>query len=76
MATLDAALVLMSSHRVGYLRNAVHPTPNGNRNPHASAPKRYRTWLCLVLSTFGWGSQLANILKKLGKNVLAITFFL
>jgi crotonobetainyl-CoA:carnitine CoA-transferase CaiB-like acyl-CoA transferase len=36
MAMLDVALILMSSHLTGYLRNGVHPKPNGNRNPHAT----------------------------------------
>ncbi len=36
MAMLDVAMVLMSSHLTGYLRNGVHPKPNGNRNPHAT----------------------------------------
>jgi len=30
------AIILMSSHLTGYLRNGVHPKPNGNRNPHAT----------------------------------------
>jgi crotonobetainyl-CoA:carnitine CoA-transferase CaiB-like acyl-CoA transferase len=33
MAMLDVAMILMSSHLTGYLRNGVHPRPNGNRNP-------------------------------------------
>jgi crotonobetainyl-CoA:carnitine CoA-transferase CaiB-like acyl-CoA transferase len=36
MAMLDVALVLMSSHLAGYLRNGMHPKPSGNRNPHAT----------------------------------------
>jgi len=36
MAMLDVAIVLMSSHLAGYLRNGVHPKPSGNRNPHAT----------------------------------------
>ena len=36
MAMLDVALILMSTHLTGYLRNGVHPKPNGNRNPHAT----------------------------------------
>ena len=36
MAMLDVALILMSSHLTGYLRNGVHPKPNGNLNPHAT----------------------------------------
>jgi crotonobetainyl-CoA:carnitine CoA-transferase CaiB-like acyl-CoA transferase len=36
MAMLDVAMILMSSHLAGYLRNGAHPKPNGNRNPHAT----------------------------------------
>ena len=36
MAMLDVAMILMSSHLTGYLRNGVHPKPNGNLNPHAT----------------------------------------
>src|SRR5690349_8027411 len=36
MAMLDVAVILMSSHLAGYLRNGVHPKPSGNRNPHAT----------------------------------------
>ena len=36
MAMLDVAMILVSSHLTGYLRNGVHPKPNGNRNPHAT----------------------------------------
>src|SRR5262249_23981580 len=35
MAMLDVAMILMSSHLTGYLRNGVHPRPNGNQQPHA-----------------------------------------
>src|SRR6202045_907082 len=36
MAMLDVAMILMSSHITGYLRNGVHPKPHGNQNPHAT----------------------------------------
>ena len=36
MAMLDVAMILMSSHLTGYLRNGVHPKPQGNRHPHAT----------------------------------------
>ena len=36
MAMLDVAMTLMSSNLTGYLRNGVHPKPNGNRNPHTT----------------------------------------
>src|ERR1700704_6010952 len=36
MAMVDGAMILMSSHVTGYLRNGVHPKPHGNRHPHAT----------------------------------------
>jgi crotonobetainyl-CoA:carnitine CoA-transferase CaiB-like acyl-CoA transferase len=36
MAMLDVAMILMSSHLTGYLRNGVHPKPHGNKHPHAT----------------------------------------
>ena len=36
MAMLDVAMILMSSHLTGYLRNGAHPKPSGNSNPHAT----------------------------------------
>jgi len=36
MAMLDVAMTLMSSHLTGYLRNGVHPKPNGNLHPYAT----------------------------------------
>ena len=36
MAMLDVAMILMGSHITGYLRNGVHPKPDGNRHPHAT----------------------------------------
>ena len=36
MVMLDVAMILMSSHLTGYLRNGVHPKPHGNRHPHAT----------------------------------------
>src|SRR5215510_9028897 len=36
MAMLDVAMILMSSHLTGYLRNRVHPKPSGNAHPHAT----------------------------------------
>ncbi len=36
MAMLDVAMILMSSHLTGYLRNGTHPKPKGNRHPHAT----------------------------------------
>jgi crotonobetainyl-CoA:carnitine CoA-transferase CaiB-like acyl-CoA transferase len=36
MAMLDVAMMLMSSHLAGYLRNGTHPNPHGNRHGHAT----------------------------------------
>ena len=36
MAMLDVAMILMSSHLTGYLRNGVHPKPHGNHHNHAT----------------------------------------
>ena len=36
MAMLDVAMILMSSHLTGYLRNGTHPKPHGNRHAHAT----------------------------------------
>jgi crotonobetainyl-CoA:carnitine CoA-transferase CaiB-like acyl-CoA transferase len=36
MAMLDVAMVLMSTHLTGYLRNGAHPKPHGNSHPHAT----------------------------------------
>src|SRR5262252_9269280 len=36
MAMLDVAMIMMSSHITGYLRNGAHPKPHGNRHPHAT----------------------------------------
>jgi crotonobetainyl-CoA:carnitine CoA-transferase CaiB-like acyl-CoA transferase len=36
MAMLDVAMILMSSHVTGYLRNGAHPKPHGNSHPHAT----------------------------------------
>jgi crotonobetainyl-CoA:carnitine CoA-transferase CaiB-like acyl-CoA transferase len=36
MAMLDVAMILMSTHLTGYLRNGAHPKPHGNSHPHAT----------------------------------------
>src|SRR6476469_8628642 len=36
MAMLDVAMILMSSHLTGYLRNGTHPKPHGNHHSHAT----------------------------------------
>src|SRR5258707_2582534 len=36
MAMLDLAMILISSHLAGYLRNGTHPKPHGNRHAHST----------------------------------------
>jgi len=36
VAMLDVAMILMSSHLTGYLRNGAEPKPSGNRHAHAT----------------------------------------
>src|SRR6266705_3392797 len=36
LAMLDVAMILMSSHLTGYLRNGHEPKPSGNRHAHAT----------------------------------------
>ena len=36
MSMLDVAMILMSSHLTGYLRNGSHPKPVGNKHHHAT----------------------------------------
>jgi crotonobetainyl-CoA:carnitine CoA-transferase CaiB-like acyl-CoA transferase len=48
MAMLDVAMILMSSHLTGYLRNGVQPKPSGNRHPHATN-SAYETKAGLVM---------------------------
>jgi crotonobetainyl-CoA:carnitine CoA-transferase CaiB-like acyl-CoA transferase len=36
MSMLDVAMILMSSHLTGYLRNGTHPKPHGNRHAQAT----------------------------------------
>jgi crotonobetainyl-CoA:carnitine CoA-transferase CaiB-like acyl-CoA transferase len=36
MSMLDVAMILMSSHLAGYLRNGTHPKPHGNRHAYAT----------------------------------------
>ena len=36
LAMLDVAMIMMSSHLTGYLRNGVEPKPAGNRHLHAT----------------------------------------
>src|SRR5467141_2685292 len=36
MSMLDVAMILMSSHLAGYMRNGTHPKPHGHRHAHAT----------------------------------------
>src|SRR5438874_674371 len=36
LAMLDVAMILMSSHLTGYLRNGAEPKPHGNQQPYAT----------------------------------------
>jgi crotonobetainyl-CoA:carnitine CoA-transferase CaiB-like acyl-CoA transferase len=36
LAMLDVAMILMSSHLTGYLRNGAEPRPHGNKQPYAT----------------------------------------
>jgi crotonobetainyl-CoA:carnitine CoA-transferase CaiB-like acyl-CoA transferase len=36
LAMLDVAMILMSSHVTGYLRNGAEPKPHGNKQPYAT----------------------------------------
>src|SRR6266568_1474326 len=36
LAMLDVAMILMSSHLTGYLRNGTEPRPHGNKQPYAT----------------------------------------
>ena len=36
LAMLDVAMILMSSHLTGYLRNGAEPKPHGNKQPYAT----------------------------------------
>jgi len=36
LAMLDVAMILMSSHVTGYLRNGAEPRPHGNKQPYAT----------------------------------------
>lgn len=66
MAMLDVALILMSSHLAGYLRNGVHPKPSGNRNPHAtnSAYQAKDALIMLGASNLRQQRRLWTLLKR------------
>jgi crotonobetainyl-CoA:carnitine CoA-transferase CaiB-like acyl-CoA transferase len=67
MAMTDVAMMLMSSHLAGYLRNGVHPKPHGNRHP-AATNGAYETrdgLLMLGASNLRQQRRLWTVLKRL-----------
>ncbi len=70
MAMLDVAMILMSSHLTGYLRNGVHPKPHGNRHPHATNGA-FQTKDGLVMLGASNLRQQARLWKLLGRPDMA-----
>ncbi|HTT49439.1 MAG TPA: CoA transferase [Pseudolabrys sp.] len=66
MAMLDVAMILMSSHLTGYLRNGVHPKPKGNRHPHATNGAFMAKDTLLMLGASNLRQQ-ARLWKLLGR---------
>ncbi len=66
MAMLDVAMILMSSHLTGYLRNGVHPKAHGNRHPHATNGA-FQTKDGLVMLGASNLRQQARLWKLLGR---------
>jgi len=66
MAMLDVAMILMSSHLAGFLRNGVHPKPHGNRHPHATNGA-FQTKDGLVMLGASNIRQQARLWKLLGR---------
>lgn len=66
MAMLDVAMILMSSHLTGYLRNGVHPKPHGNRHPYATNGA-FQTKDGLVMLGASNLRQQARLWKLLGR---------
>src|SRR6478672_11069970 len=70
MAMLDVAMILMSSHLTGYLRNGVHPMPHGNRHPYATNGA-FETKEGLVMLGASNLRQQARLWKLLGRPEMA-----
>src|SRR6478672_10965822 len=70
MAMLDVAMILMSSHLTGYLRNGVHPKPHGNRHPYATNGA-FETKEGLVMLGASNLRQQARLWKLLGRPEMA-----
>src|SRR5713226_3444021 len=66
MAMLDVAMILMSSHLTGYLRNGVHPKPHGNKHAYATN-SAYPTKSGLVMLGASNLRQQARLWKLLGR---------
>jgi len=66
LAMLDVAMMMMSSHMSGYLRNGAHPKPSGNKHPHATN-SCYQTKDGLVMLGASNVRQQARLWRALGR---------
>ena len=67
LAMLDVAMILMSSHLTGYLRNGVAPKPHGNRNTQFATNSCYATkdgLVMLAASNLGQQRRLWQALER------------
>ena len=65
-AMLDVAMMMMSSHISGYLRNGSHPKPHGNKHAHATN-SCYQTKDGLVMLGASNLRQQARLWRTLGR---------
>ncbi len=70
MAMFDVALLLMSSHLAGYLRNGSHPKPNGNHH-EVSTNRLYQAKDALIQLAASNLRQQKRLWKVLGRPELA-----
>ncbi|MSO90242.1 MAG: CoA transferase [Acetobacteraceae bacterium] len=66
LAMLDVAMMMMSSHISGYLRNGAHPKPHGNKHAHATN-SCYQTKDGLVMLGASNLRQQARLWRALGR---------
>jgi len=66
LAMLDVAMILMSSHLTGYLRNGHEPRPHGNKQPYAtnSAYEAKDGLLMIGASNLGQQRRLWTVLER------------
>jgi crotonobetainyl-CoA:carnitine CoA-transferase CaiB-like acyl-CoA transferase len=66
LAMLDVAMILMSSHLTGYLRNGKEPRPHGNKQPFAtnSAYEAKDGLLMIGASNLGQQRRLWTVLER------------